>query len=256
MEEDLFVEISYDHPISVDVEKSIFEAYLFELNCSLNLSFNISSRPSGGSEWIFEKSWKEALYISRFRPLIMSKGTANVLHLYNLAVASQDLNVQLLYFTKAVEYVSQTVVRLQSHEAIRTKLLSPRALVPNAEFISEIEKVFEAQRQYKKDREAIKQTIVTCCEASELAKMAPEFLGNIRKISVESKLQEKQKALETLGYALYATRNQIAHAKANYVLTGDECPQDQLHTFVECLRIATQQVIRWYSFSPESGRLS
>lgn len=255
LDTDLFVEIRFDKKISESLEQNIFEAYLFEVNSSLELSVEISPRPSLDDSWLNE----QCDYIfqdPRFRPLILGKGTTELLKLYNKAVSSKDLDVQILYFTKAIEYVSQTVIRIQSNEAIRAKLLSPRALTPDADFISELESIFETQRTYKKDREAIRQTIVTCCEASELAKVAPTFLKEFKQISTESNLQDRSKALEALGKSLYSTRNEIAHAKANYQPTGEECPKDQLLDFTKCVQLTTQQVIRWYYFSPESIRLT
>jgi hypothetical protein len=255
LDEDLFVEIRFDKKISKSLEQNIFEAYLFEVSSSLDLSVEISSRPYLDDSWLNE----QCDYIfqdPRFRPLILGKGTTELLKLYNKAVSSKDLDVQILYFTKAIEYVSQTVIRIQSNEAIRAKLLSSRALKPDADFISELESIFETQRTYKKDREAIRQTIVTCCEASELAKVAPTFIKEFKQISAESNLQDRNKALEALGKSLYSTRNEIAHAKANYQPTGEECPEDQFLNFTKCVQLATQQVINWYYFSPESIRLT
>lgn len=255
LDEDLFVEIRFDKKLPEGHIQNIFEAYLFELSSSLDIHVQPSPRPYLDGSWLDERC-DYVFKPSRFRPLVLGKGTTELLKLYNKAVASQDLDVQILYFTKAIEYVSQTVVRIQSHEAIRGKLLSSRALEPDAVYISELEAVFEAQRVYKKDREAIRQTIATCCEASELAKVAPTFIKEFKQISVGSSFQDKIKALEALGKILYATRNEIAHAKANYTSTGDECPRDQLHEFTQCVKIATQQVIRWYYFRPESIRFT
>lgn len=255
LDDDLFVEIRFSKNLPEEHIQNIFEAYLFELSSSLEIHFQPSPRPYLDGSWL-DKRCDYVIKPSRFRPLVLGKGTTELLRLYNKAVASQDLDVQILYFTKAIEYVSQTVIRIQSHEAIRGKLLSSKALEPDAMYISELEAVFEAQRVYKKDREAIRQTIAVCCEASELAKVAPIFIKEFKRISVESSLQDKIKALEALGRILYTTRNEIAHAKANYTSTGDECPPEQLHEFTQCVKIATQQVIRWYHFRPESIRLA
>ena len=251
-EEDLFIEIKFDKPISHATEKNIFEAYLFELNSSLSIVIQKSPRPYIDDSWLEEDY--ELTSDHRLRPLILGKGIAELLSLYNKAVVAQDLSVRILYFTKAVEYVSQTVIRKQANAAIRSKLLSSRALNPDAEFIAELEAVVEGQRSYRKDREAIRQTITECCDASELSSKAPTFLKELRKISVNSREQEVTKALGSLGQSLYATRNQIAHAKANYTPSGDECPTEELRAFTECIRIATQQVIYWYQFSHESMR--
>ena len=253
LNEDLFVEIKFDKSISKAIEENIFEAYLFELNSSLNIVIQKSPRAYIDDSWPDEDD--EFIPDCRLRPLILGKGITELLSLYNKAVVAQDLSVQILYFTKAVEYVSQTVIRKQANTAIRSKLLSSRALNPDAEFIAELEAVVEGQRIYKKDRESIRQTIAECCDAGELSSKAPPFLKELRKVTVESNEQEVTKALGRLSQSLYATRNQIAHAKANYTLSGDECPTEELRAFTECIRVATQQVIHWYQFSHESMRL-
>ncbi|MBW4657263.1 MAG: hypothetical protein KME15_01190 [Drouetiella hepatica Uher 2000/2452] len=256
LDADLFIEIRFNQRVSELKIWEIFESYLFELNSSLNISVSVSPRPYLETSWLDERC-DNYIPDPRFRPLLLGKGLSELLKLYNRATASNDPDVQILYFTKVVEYVSQTVVRIQSHEAIRAKLLSPRALQPDAEYISELENLVETQRNFKKDREAIRQTILICCEVSELAKLAPSFLlKDFKHISSESNQQDKAKALEALAKSLYSTRNEIAHAKANYAPTGEECPQDQLVSFSQCIQVASQQVIRWYYFTPESIRLT
>lgn len=255
LDTDLFVEIVFKKTIPESLQNNIFEAYLFELSNCLDISFEISPRPYLDQSWYNERC-DEYVPDPRFRPLLLGTGTTEVLKLYNRAISSKNLDVQILFFTKVIEYVSQTVVRLQSYEAIRAKLLSQRALQPNAEFISELENIIEKQRLLKKDKESIRQTIVTCCEATELVKFAPPFIKEFKHISSESNQQDKLKALESLGKSLYSTRNEIAHAKANYIPTGDECPEEQLFQFTKCVKIASQQVIHWYYFTPESIRLA
>lgn len=251
---DLFVEIRYSKNISESQQQEIFEAYLFELNNSLSLSFKTSPRPYIDGNWTNARC-EHYIPDTRFRPLLLGKGIYELLKLYNRATSSEDPDVKILYLTKVIEYVSQTVIRIQSYEAIRTKLLSPRALEPDAEYISELENLVNVQNYFKKDREAIKQTIITCCEASELAKIVPNFLKDLKSITVGSKSQDKVKALEALGSSIYSTRNQIAHAKANYKPTGEKCPINDLLDFGKCVQVAAQQVVRWYCSTPESIRL-
>ena len=255
LDDDLFVELRVNQKISDSLQNSIFEAYLFELSNSLDISFEISPRPSLEYNYIDDRR-DDFLRINRFRSLLLGKGITPLLALYNKAVSSKDSHVQILYFTKAIEYVSQTVIKIQSNKVIKSKLLSSKALNPDADFISELEVIIDKQRIYKKDKEAIKQTIITCCESSELTKLIPSFLKEFNNISVESKQQDIEKALEALGDSLYSTRNMIAHAKANYTLTGKECPEKELSDFTQCVKLATQQVIQWYSSLPESNRLT
>jgi hypothetical protein len=212
--DDLFVEVRYRHPISIDAARYLANSYLFELSSTLDLEFEMDPRPTLEDEDLYSESELQTAG-ARLRPLLLGKGMLELLKLYNRAVAASDDEIKILYFAKVVEYVSQTVVRQRATEAIRTKLLSPRSLRPDAGFIAELQAVVEDQRDFRKDREAIKQTVITCCEVSELSRIAPPFLSKLRAISPSDRTREREEALAELGYSLTATRNSIAHAKAN-----------------------------------------
>lgn len=250
---DVFVEVRGTSTLERGLAEAIYQAYLFELSSSLNMDFREAPRPLVIDDEIDEPHDSEA-DSARLRPLLLGKGMDELLRLYNRAISTSDLDVAILYFTKVFEYVSQTVIRKQATEAIRAKLLSPRALSPDADFIAELETVVEEQRIFKKDKEAIKQTVLTCCEPSELAKVAPTFLVDLRRITVASSKRDKETAMEKLAASIYSSRNAVAHAKANYNPSGEECPSTEEGDFVECLKIAAQQAIRWYNTESEFTR--
>ncbi|MEI2580009.1 hypothetical protein [Scytonema sp. PRP1] len=253
---DVFVELKFEQPISESIEKDILQAYLFELSSTLGIDFEVFPFFDNDDIWVDEDELKTYNTSHILRPLLLGRNMSDVLELYNQAIASIDPHVQILYFTKVIEYVSQTVIKMQFNDAVRAKLLSPRALQPDANFISELEKVIEKQQSRRKDREAIKETVLTCCEASELAKVAPPFLKKLKAISSNSNEEQISQALRAFSASLYSTRNSIAHAKANYIPTNDECPERELLAFSNCAKLAAQQVIRWYNFSSEINKLS
>ncbi|CAA9533410.1 MAG: hypothetical protein AVDCRST_MAG05-4628 [uncultured Rubrobacteraceae bacterium] len=182
-------------------------------------------------------------------------GTAPEVEVFQLGYVMDGERVRRLEAPYIVEYVSQTVIRMQSTETIRAKLLSPRSLNPDADYVAELQAIVEEQRIFRKDREAIKQAVIACCEASELSKVAPPFLGKLRGLSPSHKPKEREEALAQLGYTLSATRNAVAHAKANYEPTGEECPQEHLVAFAECAKLTAQQAVRWYHSRPEEVRV-
>jgi hypothetical protein len=251
---DLFVEVRYRNPFSLEAARFIADAYLFELSSTLGLEFEESPRPTL-EDWEWYPGGEPRISNARLRPLLLGKGMPDLLRLYNRAVAASDDETRILYFTKVVEYVSNTVVRQQATEAIRAKLLSPRSLSPDASFVAELQAVVEEQRVFRKDREAIKQAVIACCEASELSKVAPLFLSKLRAFSPSDKPKDREEALARLGYSLSATRNAVAHAKANYEPTGEECPEEQIAAFAECAKLVAQQAIRWYHSRPEDVRV-
>ena len=256
LHEDLFVEVRFDGGVGEDEVRELLAAYMFELSSSLSIDLEISPRPSIIDEDDLDLSeYGMSLSEPRLRPLLLGAGMPELLHLYNKAAVTADDEVRVLYFAKVLEYVSQTVVKQRANEAIRAKLLNPKSLSPDAGFISELQAIVEQQRGLRKDREAIKQAAVACCDASELAHAAPPFLSKLRSVSAQDPPRKKEECLAELGASLYATRNRIAHAKANYEPTGEECPEQQMAAFAECSKLAAQQAVRWYHSRPEDARV-
>jgi hypothetical protein len=187
-----------------------------------------------------------ALAAMRVRPLLVGHGLEDVLALFNEACGLElHPDHLLLGFVRVIEHVSVTVIRLHAYQQMRTRLLSERALDPDAAFIEDLQRLMEALERKRSDKEAIKETIRTCCDVVELARNAPPFLTALKGLSSSSSTQVREQAANTLAHALYATRNAVAHAKANYVPTGQECPEEELDQFAEIARLAAAQAIRW-----------
>ena len=63
---------------------------------------------------------------------------------------------------------------------------------------------------------------------------------------------EKERAIKNkVAAILYATRNSIVHAKANYEPTGDECPQEDLFQLNIFMRKLCKDLIFWKDKHPE-----
>lgn len=251
LDSDLFVQVMHGGLPRSDASR-VADAYMFELSASTGVDLVAEPRLSLSDR----EGPIESVEISsgRLRPLCVHPSFEELLRLHNEALGSQG-NVAVIAWTKVVEYVSQTVVRQRVNAAAMTKLSSRKALQPDAQFIRDLEILFEENRSFRKDAEAIRLTIATCCDPMELASVAPHFL-KIQRLNPSSTSEDRRTALENLGASIAATRNQVAHAKANYTLTGDECPPDELHQFVQCLRIAAQQVIRWFGAQAENARVT
>ncbi|HEC0150757.1 TPA: hypothetical protein R1Q12_005125, partial [Escherichia coli] len=190
----------------------------------------------------------------RLRPLLIGQGLLSVLSEFNSAHGANRSDWSLLSYVKCIEYVAATVVREKQYEDLRKRLLTRDALKPNAEFMDGLLLLFEENRTLTKDAEAIRLSIERCCDPIPMAGHAPVFLRTLAKIGPSSTLAQRQASLLDLSAALTATRNQLAHAKANYRRTGKECPPEQLSSLVVCARIAAEQCIRWYSSRPEDLR--
>ena len=252
---EVFVEVRFrSGKVADDTARYVADAYLFELSSSFGLDFEVDPRPTLDYDDHEELDWRFS-YDARLRPLVLGMGMPELLRLYNRAAVATDDEIKVLYFAKVLEYVSQTVVKQRAYEAIRAKLLSPRSLSPDTAYVAELQAIVEDQRDRRKDREAVRQATIACCEASELAGAAPQFLRKLREVSPEDALKKKEEALAELGASLYATRNRVAHAKANYEPTGEECPEEQMADFAQCAKLAAQQSVRWYHSRHEDARV-
>ena len=194
---------------------------------------------------------------------MFGKGINELIKLFNDAEEGfVNYNYAILQYTKVLEFVSQTVIRQEITTKAQNKLMSSRALNPDANYIKEIENLFlDFKQKYDTDRNAIKATIRTCCDLFEIVDHAPKYLDRIIKLK-ENLLKEKSdkeklvdSAFDLLTDSISDTRNFLAHAKANYTLKGKECPDEQKEYFVNMLKILSTQAIRWFALTNESARV-
>ncbi len=254
---DLFVKVDHPPDTSPQLISGIIDSYLFELSASFLLDFTRTRYSEVSEVWedfeftpIVDNEGK-----ARIRTLNYSDGLPELYRIYLKGVAASDMEHQIINLVKAIEYVSATVIRLTSHNAIRQRLLSSQALAPDAKFLDDLIMLVENQRIYKKDSEALRLTVNTCCDATQLAPHAPPVLKSLSFLSEASDAKTKKTALDDLSRCLSSTRNQLVHAKANYTLTGSECPSDQLPTLAGCVNRAATQTIRWFAGLPIESRV-
>lgn len=254
---DMFVDVRFPAGCNISVVDEVVRAYIYEL--SEDLEFDLVEAPIGtvedGPDPDEERVSLE-LEQSRRRPLKQGKGIVDLLAIYQAAIAhGDDAEYAFVNYAKVLEFVSATAIKLKGNALIRQKLMSPAALDPTATYIAELIGTVESLRAFKKDAEALKLTIETCCDPLELASVAPDHLSVLKKLESSSTTAERERALATLSATITATRNQLSHAKANYQLTGDEYPLGELDLFIPCIRIAAQQAVRWYSQTDPALRL-
>lgn len=263
MDDDLFIEISSDKKLDIN-RKSIYEiynAYIFEIFASYNIKIILHPRIKYYYEDDELKQFDENTNY-RLRPLLFSKGMEELLSLFNNAEGLGVDERSIVEYVKVIEYVSQTVIRMEITEEIRKKLNSAEALNPNAIFISELENMFsEHNNTYNTDRNLIKSTILKCCDIKQLVNYSPKFLKKL--IDLDKNLAKPKshkddllnEAYDELCASISDTRNQLSHAKANYSSNGHECPNDQKEAFIVLLRHLCIQIIRWFSNVNESDKI-
>lgn len=92
------------------------------------------------------------------------------------------------------------------------------------------------------------------CVADELRRVAPACCGALRRLGTKLVEKDVAAALDDFADRVTATRNAVAHAKANYQSTGFEVPERERADFVVACRLAAEQAIRWFARSDPALR--
>ncbi|OPH61221.1 hypothetical protein BC351_14865 [Paenibacillus ferrarius] len=252
-----FIEVLAKDKMDPQTFEEIVQSYIFELQATFPLNVQRSIRITGIDYYDDED---EVAVLNKqqikMRPLMRGKGISSLLKIYNSCNEVQDNEFRILNYTKVIEYVSQTVIRKEMLDSVLKKLYSPKVLQPNATYILELEKLYDEHRNNKKDHQAIKLTIETCCDLADIIDTAPVFLKKHNELKKNRDNKELRSAcFDELANAVSDTRNMLAHAKTNYKLKGNECPNDQLSEFADCLKVVAIQVIRWFARQHEDSRI-
>lgn len=259
--QDYFIKITGQNLTNEEFEE-IVNAYIFELSACDVINLSLSYRPK--PEDFEDKETEEFLnQIQYMRTLLSGKGIDEVIKIYNGALKSFDIERKIIQYTKVIEFVSQTVIRLEKTERIQCKLSSLRSLKSDANFIKELEQAFtDFNDKYSRDSEAIKSTILRCCDIEDICDLAPKYLKKIRDLKKQlgnqkaNRVELLEAAKFELAQSISDTRNAISHAKANYTSKGKECPDDEMDYFLEMIRVVAVQVIKWYFNIHENQRIT
>lgn len=163
------------------------QAYLFELHVTLGLEFSEAPRAVD-----FDIEYPEDEEIgdlvqraASMRPLLTGPGLLEVLSEFNSANGLHVDDAALLVYAKCIAYVSAKVVREKQYEDLRKRLLSRDALSPNAEFMDGLLVLFEQNRIFTRDAEALRLSIERCCDPLPMKPHAPRILRSFSKIEPE-----------------------------------------------------------------------
>ncbi|WP_114635355.1 hypothetical protein [Vibrio splendidus] len=238
---DSFVVIRGDN-LTLERCRKIYKSFIFEVNTVSNISLESSpNKPYELDDYVLDEPYIDSTTYKR--GLIMCDDTEQVIELYNKAMCCDDDEVSILFYSKVLEFVSETVVRSKITDEARKALSSNRAMNPDANFIKELQNLFK-DHSYQKDADSIKLTVQTCGYMSDLEDKIP---SHIKKKVVTARQKGVPDALSLIADSITATRNSIAHAKSNYRPSGKEIPEEQYNELSELLRVLAQQCIRWYA---------
>lgn len=256
-EDDVFIHVTGTPNMNMKVADSLALSYIFELQTTLNLSLAFSKgRTQVSSLYFVERKRKQLSAINTF-PLLYGKGIPELLKLYNAAKETQELDYKILGFTKVVEYIAPTIAKSKLLEDVSLKLTSPLIFSPSPNFIEELGDIFRVHsNDTNNDSELIRIAIIKTISLQEIWSIFPNYLKRPRDAKLNDFSEDMQsKWLNNLAEAIYNTRNEIAHAKANYIKKGSECPEKEKAEFSELLDYIAVRCIRWFALQPEAKRV-
>jgi len=233
-----------------DQSSKLVDSFLFELADSHELNFNkimFFKYDDSENEAVFNIKNKEFL----LKPL---ENYNDGMRLYNAALQVADPELKLLSLYKVFEYFTPIVFSLEVNEALRKKLDSRKALSPDGNFLKSIFELSLGFDSRKNDKQLMRSLFSTCLDMVELTPLLPISLR--RAVEYNAKKNILESYAQDIAETLVATRNQVAHAKSNYELTGKECPTKDIVEFNKFLKAAAAGVIRWYNRLPEHQKLT
>lgn len=231
------------------VALDLVSSYLFELASSHDIVFSKTSFIHEEDE-IHPENSNKSLDL-KFKPLeVCNDG----IHLYLAASQVNDPSLRFFSFYKVLEYFAPIVLNLEVHDELRKKLDSHHSLKPNGQFINEILQISKSFDVRRNDRDQIKSLLLTCVDLIGLNQELPNSLQKLRSYDTDKK--QKDRYARDLAECICSTRNQVAHAKANYQTTGTECPSNELEKLTHFIEMAASETIRWYNRLPDHQRVS
>ena len=252
------IAVQVDYPnkesrLSVEGEEKLITSFFFEIAHSYKTSFKFTTfeHPEEFDEEAFEEK---------------VKNLPNSIEEYNEGMdlfikANQSLSQDLKFLTyyKVFEYFAPYYSKLVAFEAMRKKLDSSNANDLSAYFISTI---FDLTKEYDeslRDKELIKSLIDNTFDLVDIYKSLPLYMRKwmkVENLEYKTKKEAKDRVINSLGNILYATRNEIVHAKSNFNPTGIECRTEELEQLNEFMHMACYSTIKWYNRLPKHLKIT
>lgn len=253
------IEIAYKNVVTMSSveEDNIIATFLFQLSSKFNTPIKIGRFLNWPDYDVQENEDHTNISIDS----LLNYSAAMDIYIQALSIRNED--IRYLYFYKIIEYFAPLVAKKKSYELLNQKLDSLSIKSRDHKYL---ESIFSLTRQYDismKDRELAYTVLNECVDIIELYEYLPDSV--IKKLSKIVQFKESGYSALTvdkidavkknISQFLYATRNDIVHAKSNYNRTGNEClPEDmeQLNLFMGKLCYC---LISWNSRQPETYRI-
>ena len=122
--------------------------------------------------------------------------------------------------------------------------------------MNELERVFtKYHADINKDYELIRLAVSTVADVDSLSEHLPMYIKTKLQRKETDIIDNTQAIIDYISEAIYDTRNEIAHAKANYEKKGKECPSKEKEQFSQMLEIIAIKCIRWFGMQPDEKRI-
>jgi hypothetical protein len=229
----------------------IFASYLFSLEESQALPFVVERFPELSEDQYLELFPHDEMVRGigelPLRPLVPLQ-LGEILDLYLEAAALPSPMFQILGYTRVVEYVSVIVEMALDAETKRVV-----AEIADVSIRVRLDGLIRRRVRDTSDDALLAQAIGVVCDPVPLASLAPNVVGELRAVTIDNVGERRARALKQLSLVASATRNEAAHAKANYKRTENECPADQYTEFAALMRVVAQQAIHWLAVQPRES---
>lgn len=254
---DYFVRIVSSDKIDMAVCDNLAISFIFELQSTHKIILEFSNgRANSEDKCSSDDDFSDKPY--GIFPLIYGRGLREILSLYNKAKSTLDYDYKILNYTKVLEYISPTIAQQQLYEQVRLKLSSPTILSPTSDYINELGAIYSKnQSDITKDSKLLRLAVITVTDLNDIWNDVSIFMKNNKSKKIQDMDDsDKRDCLEILATIIYDTRNEIAHAKANYAKTGNECAEKYKSQFGDALDKIAVRCIRWFALQTDNKRVT
>lgn len=182
----------------------------------------------------------------------------NAMEYYTRALSIMVEDLKFIHLYKVIEHLSPFIAKKSAYEKMTEQL----SVLSEGEITaSYIESIFSLSKQYDtslKDKELAFTAIRECTNIIQLFKYLPQTIQ--RRIYKMFRLQLEdipdvdvvtvQSIGKYVGDCIYATRNSIVHAKANYHVSGLACPIQEYAQLNDFMIELCKSLFEWYEKQP------
>lgn len=232
--------------LTEEEEDEMLKVYFFEIANFFKVSINYKSYYLNDNDYLEEENYLKIEKLEKYN---------FGMDLFIKANSSLSDDLKFLYYYKIFEYFAPIYSKMEAYDLLKKKLDNVNSQNHDSKYLNSF---FELAKKYDKslrDKELVKSLINSTFDLVDVYDFLPESIRlrkiKVKSITYKSNKDSLEKITEIIGDILYATRNQIVHAKSNYEATGLECPEEDLDKLNNFMHKASYSVIKWYNRLPD-----